>query len=176
MPLNTVLRIACDHLAMTGERYRFDVERRFLAHFAHHRIDERFAGLNSAAGQRVEIERRFARAAHHQHFTIADNRGAHRQIRALRVGSLVSHAVSLFSNWSTTSCGVGPRVSTGSPFMIAPARAIIGFSQPMALPASAERISGLRSVSIAARVASSTMVMVTASVSRVSRTFGLAWS
>jgi hypothetical protein len=61
--------------------------------------------------------------------------------------------------------------------MIAPARAINGFSQPMALPASAATVSGrLSTSSIAARVASSTIVIVTASVSRVFRTFGSAWS
>ena len=62
-------------------------------------------------------------------------------------------------------------MTSSSPLIIAPARAMSGFSHPTALPASAAIVSGLRSEVIAARAASSTTVIVTASVSRLLRTF-----
>ena len=92
MAFDPALPVAHDRFAMAGERNRLDVERGFLAHLANNRIGKLLASFNHAAGQGVKIERRLARAPHHQHFAVADDGGAHRQEGALRIGSFVSHA------------------------------------------------------------------------------------
>ncbi len=65
MALDPALVVAHDRLAVTGKRDRLDSELCLLAHFAHHRLMKCLAGFDCAAGQRVTIERRHARAPHH---------------------------------------------------------------------------------------------------------------
>src|SRR5262249_39902945 len=175
--LDLALRVARDHLAVAGKRNRFYQERRLLAHLADSRLCERFSGFDNAPGQRVKVECRVSRAAHHQNLAIANDGGTDCEIGAHWISSLVGHAIYRFINLSTTSCGVGASFSSDSPLIIAPARAINGFNQPTAFPARAARVSGRRSLSsMAALVASSTIVIVTASVSRLLRKSGSALS
>ena len=79
MPLDAPSRVARDHLAVAGERDRLDRKRGLLAHLAHDRLDQRLAGFHHAARQRVDAERRLARAPHHQHLAVADDGGADRE-------------------------------------------------------------------------------------------------
>ena len=88
--------VAHDRFAVSGERNRLDVERGFLAHFANNRVGKRLADFDGAAGQGVKVERWLARSPHDQHLAVADDGSAHRQERALRIGSLVSHALYRF--------------------------------------------------------------------------------
>jgi hypothetical protein len=96
MTLDPAVLVAHDRFAVPGERYRLDIERRLLTHLANNCIGETFADLNGAARQCVKVERRLARASHDQHPAIADDGCAHRQEGALRIGSLVSHALYRF--------------------------------------------------------------------------------
>jgi len=98
MPFDTPLFVAHDHFPVAGKRDRLDVKGRLFANLADDGIGERFAGFDGAARQRVEIERGIARAAHDQHVVAADDRGAYRQKRTLRIGSLVGHAIYRFIN------------------------------------------------------------------------------
>src|SRR5262249_39849898 len=159
--LDFTLTVAGDHLTVAGKSEGLDQEGGLFTDFADDCVDKRFAGFNHTARQHVEIERGLARAAHHQHFSVAKNGSADCQEWTLRVGSLVGHAGLSFHQ----------PVEDVLRLMIAPARAINGFSQPICLQAPQ-----LSASSIAARVASSTIVIVTASVSRVFRTFESAWS
>ena len=85
VPLELPLAVANDHLAMTGQRDRLDYERGFLAHFANDRIGQDSPGSTTPPGRRVEIQRRFARAPHHEHLAVADDGGADGQIGTLRI-------------------------------------------------------------------------------------------
>jgi hypothetical protein len=81
-----------DHFTVAGKCDGLDRERGLFTHFANDRVDQRFAGFDRAARQRVEIERGFARAAHQQHFSVSKNGSADRKEWTLWVGSLVGHA------------------------------------------------------------------------------------
>ncbi len=81
MPLDSAGIVARDGLAEADETHRLDGERGFLADFADHRLFQRFAQLDAAAGQRIEAVRGRPRPAHDQHFAVAEYRGAHGQIR-----------------------------------------------------------------------------------------------
>src|SRR5512143_2917043 len=175
MTLDPVFLVAHDRLAMARERDRLDFKRGLFAGFTDYCVGKGLAHLNGAARQGVQIEGRLARAAHDQHLAAAKDGGTDRQVWTLRIGSLVGHALYRFISLSTTACGDGASVTSSSPLMIEPARAISGFSQLTALSARAAIVTGFRSAVIAARVASSTTVIVTASVSRL-RTFGSAVS
>ena len=94
MALDLVLGVARHHLAVAGERDRLDGERGFLVDLALHRLGERFAGLDHAAGQAVEPIRGVARAAHDQHLAVAQDGGADREKRTGRVGSCIGHVES----------------------------------------------------------------------------------
>src|SRR5262245_24348730 len=177
MPLDPSLFVTCDHLAVACEGDRLDRQRGLFTRFAEDGIDEGLSGLNGAARQGVKVKRGIARPPDEKHLAVADDGGADCQVGTLRVVSLFGHAFYRFISLSTTSCGVYALFSSESPLMSAPARAISGFNQPMAFPASAATVSGRRSASsIAARVASSTIVIVTASVSRLLRMSGSALS
>ena len=132
------------------------VERGLLAHFARHRLDQRLAGFDHAARQRVDAERRLARAPHHQHLAVADDGGADREIGALRIGSRVGIFRMIVAHprvEHASICGssaVDHRLrrigaGVGSPLITAPARATSGLSQAAARSASAMADSGGRS-------------------------------
>ena len=155
MPFEPPWRVAHDHLAVAGERDRLDGERGLFAHFADDRLEQRLAGFDDAARQRVEVERRLARAAYHQHLAVADDGGADGEIGTLRIGARVGHAIIVSSIRRRPPAARTRSFSADSPLIIAPARAISGFNQAMAFPARAATVSGRRSMSsIAARVAS----------------------
>ena len=72
MALDAPLRVARDHFAVAGQRngsMASAVSSRTSRLTASSR---RLAGLDDAAGQRVETERRFARAPHDQHLAVAE--------------------------------------------------------------------------------------------------------
>ena len=96
MPFNPAFLVADDCFTVPRECNRLDVELGFFTHFANDRISKLLTGLNAAAGQSVKVERRLARAPHNQHLAIADDGCTHRQDGALRIGSLVSHALYRF--------------------------------------------------------------------------------
>ena len=56
----------------------------------------RLSRFDRAAGQGVKLKRRLARAPHQKHLAVADNGRTDREIRTLRVGSLVGHALLSF--------------------------------------------------------------------------------
>ena len=92
MPFDFSLVVACDDLAMPGKRDGLDRERGLFTHLTDGRLDKRFAGFDRTARQGIEVERRLARAAHHEHFPVAENGSTDCQEWTLRVGSLVGHA------------------------------------------------------------------------------------
>src|SRR5262249_52321454 len=126
------LTVAGDHLTVAGKSDGLDQERGFFTDFAYDCVDKRFAGFNHTARQRVEIERGLARAAHNQHFPVAKNGSADCQEVTLRVGSLVGHAGLSFHQLVDDVLRRWGILSDG----------FTGFSQPMALPASAATVSG----------------------------------
>ncbi len=81
MPFDAARSVARDGLTEADQRHRLDLERGFLADFADHRLLQRFAELDAAAGQRVEAVRGRPRPAHDQHPAVAEHRRADRQIR-----------------------------------------------------------------------------------------------
>ena len=96
MAFDPAFLVAHDRFAVPCERNRLDVERGFLAHLANDRIGKLLADLNGAARQGVKVERWLARTPHDQHLAVADDGCAHRKKGALRIGSLVSHALYRF--------------------------------------------------------------------------------
>ena len=98
------LRVARDHLALAGERERLDLKRGLLAHLALDRLGKRLAGFDHAARQRVELARRLARAAHHQHLAVAQDGRADREEWPVRIGSLVRHLCAIHSDRITVHC------------------------------------------------------------------------
>ena len=96
MAFDPAFFVTHNRFAVPRERNRLDIERGFLAHLANNRIGKLLASFNTAAWQSVKVERRLACAPHDQHLAVADDGSAHRQKRALRIGSLVSHALYRF--------------------------------------------------------------------------------
>lgn len=96
MAFDPAFLVTHDRFAVPRERNRLDVERGFLAHLADNRVGKLLADLDGAARQGVKVERWLARSPHDQHLAVADDGSTHRQERALRVGSLVSHALYRF--------------------------------------------------------------------------------
>jgi hypothetical protein len=88
---DAVLRVAHDHVALAGKPDRLDDKRGLLGHLTGDRLQERLAGFDRAARQCIKIERRLARAPHHQHLAVAENGRADRENWTLRIGSLVGH-------------------------------------------------------------------------------------
>ena len=76
--------VAQDHLAVAGERHRFDRERGFLPHLADHGLGQRFAGLYHSARQGIDAGRETGGAPDDQHLAVADHGGADRQETAGR--------------------------------------------------------------------------------------------
>ncbi len=77
---------------MSGQRHRGDIERGLLLDLAHDGLFQRFAGLDHAAGQGVDAERRLAGAAHDQHLAVAQDCGADGEKRTFRIKALVGQA------------------------------------------------------------------------------------
>src|SRR6185437_10865538 len=176
MPFDAALRVAHDHVALAGEPDRLDLELRLLTHLAHHGVMQGLAKLHGAARQRVEVLRRHARAPHHQHFAVADDGGADREIRPIRIGADVAHVIGRCINPSMTACIATVSWLSGSrsPLMTAAARAINGLRQVTACAATKTDSAEEGSAPIALRVVSRTTVMVTANASRNSRKPGSA--
>ena len=96
MAFDPAFFVTNDRFAMPRECNWLDVKRGFLAHLANNRVGKLLADLNGPARQGVKAERWLARSPHDQHLAVADDGSAHRQKRALRIGSLVSHALYRF--------------------------------------------------------------------------------
>jgi len=95
MPFDPAIAIPRDGFAIAGERHRLDRKRGLFTDFAHHRLHQRFANLDTAARQRVEARRRRPGATHDQHLAVADDGGADREDWCCRVGSPVRHGSAL---------------------------------------------------------------------------------
>src|SRR5262249_50176134 len=74
-----------------GEPNRFDCQSSLLAHLARHGLRERLADFDHASGQGEQAMGWRTRAAHHEYLAVADDRGAHREVGTLGIGSCVRH-------------------------------------------------------------------------------------
>ena len=89
MPFDPARSVAHDGLTEADQFDRLDFERGLLADFADHRLFQRFAKLDAAAGQRVEAVRGRPRPAYDQHPAVAEYGGADREVRPCWISARV---------------------------------------------------------------------------------------
>ena len=129
MPLEAAVTVTHDHFPMAGKRDRFYGERGFLAHLADDRFVEPFPGFDCAARQCVEMLAGIARAPHHQHLAITDDRRADRKEMPIRVGAGIGHLTVRALVIRGLGAFGSATLASVSPLITAPARAISGLSE-----------------------------------------------
>ena len=87
--------VARDEFTVTRKRDRLDGDAGFLRDLAHDRLMQGFARFHDAARQRVEAGARALGAPRDQNMAVADDGGAHREIRPLGIHAGVGHRIGL---------------------------------------------------------------------------------